>query len=112
MPYSIRPPSAGSDTVCPDGFPCYGWRQIHRGGYVRWYGGKYYNDELDQWAGMWVYITIADWLAIELEVWDGVPGMGDTPRIAKMPYERLPETVYKHTKTQSNRTVDQRRKQT
>lgn len=49
-------------------FPCYGWRQVHTGGYVRWYSRKYYHAELAQWAGMWVWIEISDYLAIELNV--------------------------------------------
>lgn len=66
MPYSIRPRE--SDTKCPDGFACYGWRQIHKGGYVNWYGHRYFHEELVQWVGMFVYVRIDDYLAIALEI--------------------------------------------
>lgn len=66
MPYSIRPRE--SDTECPDGFACYGWRQIHKGGYVNWYGRRYFHEDLIQWNGMFVYVRIDDWLAIALEI--------------------------------------------
>lgn len=68
MPYTQRPRYPKSDTKCPDGFACYGWRQVHKGGYVNWYGRKFWHEELAQWAGMWVWIEIADWLAIDLNV--------------------------------------------
>lgn len=87
VPYSCRPRHPRSDTRCPDGFPCYGWRQVHKGGYVSWYGGKYYHAELKSIEGLWVYVTIADWLAIEVEVWTTAPWEGET-LIAKMPDER------------------------
>jgi hypothetical protein len=74
MPYSCKPANAAkSDTRCPDGFSCYGWRQIHRGGYVRWYHSKYYADEFKQWEGLWVYIEISDCFAIGLDVFPGGP---------------------------------------
>ena len=73
MPYSVKPWNAASDTKCPDGFACYGWRQVHKGGYVNWYGSKYWHEDLAQWAGMWVYIEISDWLAIELDVFPSGP---------------------------------------
>src|SRR5882724_8004346 len=66
MPYSVRPRE--SDTLCPDRFPCYGWRRICKGGYIRWYGHRYYHEDLAQWEDMFVYIQIADWLAVALEV--------------------------------------------
>lgn len=72
MPYSVRPRE--SDTKCPDGFACYGWRQIHKGGYVNWYGRRYFHEDLKQWAGMFVYVRIDDWLAIALEVDEMVSG--------------------------------------
>lgn len=66
MPYSIRPRE--SDTRCPDGFACYGWRRIARDGYVLWYGRRYYDEELKQWAGLFVWVEISDWLASALDV--------------------------------------------
>jgi hypothetical protein len=79
MPYSIRPrhPNPNGDSRCPDGFACYGWRKIHKGGYVRWYGIKYQHPQLAEWVGLWVYVTIADWLASELEIWTGKPWEGE-----------------------------------
>lgn len=86
MPYSRRPLHPKSDTKCPDGFACYGWRQVHKGGYVNWYGHRYYCDDLAQWAGMWVYIEISDWLASELDVYpNGMPESSRDERVtAKM----------------------------
>lgn len=72
MPYSIRPREC--DTLCPDRFPCYGWRQICKGGYVLWYRRRYYHDDLKQWAGMFVYVRINDWLAGSLEIDEMVSG--------------------------------------
>lgn len=66
MPYSVRPRE--SDTKCPDGFACYGWRQIHKGGYVNWYGRRYHHADLKQWIGLFVWIEITDWLALALDV--------------------------------------------
>lgn len=66
MPYSVRPRE--SDTLCPDRFACYGWRKICKGGYVQWYGRRYYHEALEQWSGMFVYVRIDDWLAVALEI--------------------------------------------
>ena len=46
MPYSVKPAFPASDTKCPDGFACYGWRQIHKGGYINWYGRRYFHEDL------------------------------------------------------------------
>lgn len=78
MPYSRKPNFPSCDTRCPDGYPCYGWRQIHKGGYVRWQRQRYYHDDLKLLAGLWVYVTIADWLAIEVEIWLTAPWEGET----------------------------------
>lgn len=66
MPYSFRPREC--DTKCPDGFACYGWRRICKGGYVNWYGRRYFHDDMKQWAGLFVYVRIDDWLAVALEI--------------------------------------------
>lgn len=78
MPYSRRPKFPAGDTRCPDGFACYGWRQVHKGGYVRWYGRRYHHEDLKPLAGLWVYVTIDDWLAIKVEVWITDRWVGDT----------------------------------
>ena len=83
MPYSVRPTFPRSDTKCPDGFACYGWRQIHKGGYINWYGRRYFHEELKQWEGMFVYVRIHDWLAISLEV-DEISSDGHNQIIAEM----------------------------
>jgi hypothetical protein len=66
MAYSVRPKE--SDTRCPDGFACYGWRKICNGGYINWYGRRYSDPDLLPWVGMFVWIEISDWLAIDLDV--------------------------------------------
>jgi 23S rRNA A2030 N6-methylase RlmJ len=77
VPYSIRPREP--DTRCPDGFACYGWRRISKAGYVLWYGRRYYAEELKQLAGLFVWIEISDWLAIELDIFSA---QGDRQVIA------------------------------
>jgi hypothetical protein len=42
---------------------------VHKGGYVNWYHRRYFHDDLKQLAGLWVYATIDDWLAITLEIY-------------------------------------------
>lgn len=83
MIYLIRPKFRASDRRCPDGFACEGWRQVRKGGFVRWYGRRYYHDDLKALAGLWVYVTIDDWLAITVKIltdrWDG-----DTVVVAHM----------------------------
>lgn len=78
MPYSRRPLFPSCDTRCPDGFACYGWRQVHKSGFVRWYGHRYYHDDLKLLEGLWVYVTIGDWLAVELEIYTTDAFVGDT----------------------------------
>ena len=78
MPYSRRPKFPASDTRCPDGFACYGWRRVCKGGFVRWYGRRYYHDDLKALAGLWVYVTIDDWLAIAVEIYITDRWVGDT----------------------------------
>jgi len=78
MPYSIRPRE--SDTRCPDGFACYGWRRVCAGGYVRWYGHRYYSDDLKQYVGLFVWVEISDWLAIELDIFSS---QGDREALAR-----------------------------
>lgn len=74
MPYSRRPRE--HDTRCPDGFACYGWRRVCKAGYVNWYGRRYYHEDLRHWSGLFVYVTISDWLAIEVEIWS-TPWQGE-----------------------------------
>jgi hypothetical protein len=66
MAYSKRPREP--DTRCPDGFACYGWRRVTKAGYVIWYGRRYLAPELKQWAGMFMWCEISDWLATGLDV--------------------------------------------
>jgi hypothetical protein len=73
VPYSVKPNSPRHDAKCPDGFTCYGWRQVHKGGYVRFARARYYHEDLAQWAGLWVYVTLADYLAIDVDVWPQGP---------------------------------------
>lgn len=69
MPYTMKPTRPRHDTKCPDGFTCYGWRQVHKGGYVRFAHNKHFHDDLAQWAGMWVYVTLADMWGCDVDVW-------------------------------------------
>lgn len=58
MPYTKRPRE--HDTKCPDGFTCYGWRIVRKGGYVRFSKARHYHEELLQFVGMWVYVMLDD----------------------------------------------------
>lgn len=76
MPYSLRPREG--DTRCPDGFACYGWRKVCKGGYVLWYGRRYHNPDLKDWAGLFVWVEISDWLASGVDVFSA---QGDRDKI-------------------------------
>lgn len=66
MPLTQRPAGRqGNDQKCPDGFLTNGYRKIFSGGYVRWHGKKMYAPEFKGWAGLWVFMEISDYLAIE-----------------------------------------------
>lgn len=66
MAYSLRP--RDRDTRCPDGFACYGWRRVTKAGYLIWYGRRYHHEALKQFAGLFMWCEISDWLATGLDV--------------------------------------------
>ncbi len=71
MPFTRRPKQA--DQKAPDGFMVNGWRQVHRGGYVRFLGERHYHDSLAGWAGLWVFVEILDWTGARVGVWPDEP---------------------------------------
>jgi hypothetical protein len=61
------------DTKCPDGFVCYGWRRVNKGGYVRFSGGRHYHENLTEYVGKFVYVTLRDMWGINVDVWINGP---------------------------------------
>lgn len=61
------------DTKCPDGFTCYGWRRVNKGGYVRFSHGQHFHDDLLPLVGKYVYVTLADMWGSEVDIWPEKP---------------------------------------
>ncbi|QSB02000.1 hypothetical protein JWZ98_03290 [Methylomonas sp. EFPC1] len=72
---SRRPDDA--DGKCPDGYTCNGWRQIHKGSYVRFNCHRYFAEELKELSGLWVFVSIADMWTGSVEIWPMGPFKGD-----------------------------------
>lgn len=64
------------DTKCADGFTCYGWRRITKGGYVTFASGKHYYEDFTANAGRWVYVILDDPFGINVHVFPGEPWIG------------------------------------
>lgn len=48
------------DTRCPDGFLCYGWRRVCKGGFIRFQHNRHYHECLKDLVGEYVYARIDD----------------------------------------------------
>lgn len=78
MPYAQRPVRGRygrlwHDQKAPDGFIVNGWRQIHKGGYVRMHGTRHYHAKFAEWVGLWVFVEIDDGWAVNVNAWPDEP---------------------------------------
>lgn len=89
MPYTIRP--SQRDVKCPDGFTCYGWRRVNKGGYVRFAHGRHYHEELSGMVGQYVWVTLDDPWALHVNVHPDGALAGATPLSACNEREWLAE---------------------
>lgn len=69
------------DQKAPDGFTVNGWRKVCRGGYVRFQQGKHFHPDLEKWAGMWVFVELADCWGINAIVWPDEPWKDHRTRV-------------------------------
>lgn len=78
MPHTIRPTlgryaKTWHDGKAPDGFTVNGWRRVTKAGYVRFCHGVHYHEKLAEWAGMWVFVELADCYGINVNIWPDQP---------------------------------------
>ena len=77
MPRAYRPDHdngrAWHDAKAPDRFTVNGWRQVHKGGYVRFLGAKHFHNTLADWVGLWVFVELDDGWAVNVNVWPDEP---------------------------------------
>ena|ERR1700741_3047177 len=69
----IKKPRHGHDTKCPDGFVCYEWRKVFKGGYVRFSIGKHYHEDLVPHIGRYVYVVLHDMYGINVDIFPEEP---------------------------------------
>jgi len=80
MPHATRPSRrsrygerAWHDGKAPDGFTVNGWRQIHKGGYVRLVGSRHYHKQFAAWVGQWVFVELDDPYGVNVYAWPDEP---------------------------------------
>ncbi len=61
------------DGKTPDGFTVNGWRQITKGGYIRFCQGKRYHEKFKNWVGLWVFAEADDCWGVNVNVWPDEP---------------------------------------
>lgn len=66
----------GYDVKCPDGFTTNGWRKVCKKGYVNFQKEKRFAPEFLEYKGMYVFMEISDYLAIDAHCWDDTPFVG------------------------------------
>lgn len=77
MAISSRPLGVkGYDQKCPDGFVTNGWRRVCKGGYVNFQHERRYAPEFADLVGLYVFMEITDYLAIDAHCWDDAPWQG------------------------------------
>jgi hypothetical protein len=86
MPFAERPTRRRygrrwNDEKAPDGFIVSGWRRVTKGGYITFCNGKHYHDLFKEWAGLWVYAQINDWVGLTVDVWPNGPSANSSDRI-------------------------------
>ncbi len=85
MPHQQRPTGPHGqkrhDGKAPDGFTVNGWRRVCKGGYVRFCGGNHYHEQLNAWAGLWVFVEAVDCWCVHVRIWPEEPWKARGPTL-------------------------------